>query len=52
MVALAPQGEGVAHIVPFAEVIDLFPSEAIIEILCTQERAFGDSGLEPADEAS
>ena len=32
---------------PLTQTLDLLTKEQILDILCTQERAFGDSGLEP-----
>ncbi len=33
--------------IPLADATDLISPEALIDILCTQERAFGSVGLEP-----
>lgn len=49
MVAFASHEGASAEIVPLNEVLDDLSPPAIIEILCSQERAFGRSGLEPPE---
>ena len=44
---IAAAGGGEPERVPLADATDLISPEALIDILCTQERAFGSAGLEP-----
>lgn len=50
-VFLLPAGSaGKVKTVPFADAFHLLSSAAIVDVLCIQERAFGDSGLTPPPE--
>jgi len=41
---------GKLETVAFADGLDVLPSAAIVDVLCIQERAFGDIGLAPLPE--
>lgn len=47
VIAAADGGE--PERVPLAEATELISPEALIDILCTQERAFGSAGLDPPE---
>jgi len=46
-ILVLPDSGGEVTSVPLAEGLDLLAAPTVVDILCMQERAFGDSGLEP-----
>lgn len=49
MVAFSSREGAAAEILPFHDVLERLSPTTILEILCSQERAFGQSGLEPPE---
>lgn len=49
MIAFSSREGASAEILPLSDVMDGLSPSAIIEILCSQERAFGQSGLKPPE---
>ena len=52
IVVLSGDSAGEVKTLPFADGLNLLSSEAIVDVLCMQERAFGDSGLAPPPETA
>ena len=51
IVVLSGDSAGEVKTFPFADGLHLLSSAAIVDVLCMQERAFGDSGLARPPEA-
>ncbi|MBN2311300.1 MAG: hypothetical protein JXR94_20150 [Candidatus Hydrogenedentes bacterium] len=49
MVVVAGKGGEAVKPRPFADCVAAFTPDTVMEVYCTQERAFGDRGLEPPD---
>ena len=49
VVLLSARGSGRVEAVPLEQRLEHLTPEQVIDILCTQERAFGGHGLEPPD---
>lgn len=49
VLVLASQDAEGAHAVPLHEAMPFLSPRHVVEILCTQERAFGESGLAPVE---
>lgn len=52
MLAVVPNGQSRPEVVPLAEALELLGPQDVIEILCMQERVYGDSGLEPPEDVA